>query len=119
MPHDWLDETGGRSTLDLVTLDRPVLFSFGEHVAWRNALGAADVAMVRVGVDTPALESWRTLCAVDEDGALLVRPDHHVAWRAQSSTQLHEVEHALDVLAGKSPRPISSRAPLPSASRLA
>ncbi len=110
MPHDWLEETGGRSTLDLVTLDRPVLFSFGEHVAWRNALGAADVAMVRVGVDTPALESWRTLCAVDEDGALLVRPDHHVAWRGQSSTQLHEVEHALDVLAGKIPaEPIVDR----------
>ena len=102
MPHDWLEETGGRSTLDLVTLDRPVLFSFGDHAAWRNALGAADVAMVRVGVDTPALESWRTLCAVDGDGALLVRPDHHVAWRAQSSTQLPELERALAVLAGKS-----------------
>ena len=103
MPHEWLEEIGGRSTLDFVTLDRPVLFSFGAHEVWRNALGVADVATVRVGVDTPVLDSWRTLCAVDEDGALLVRPDHHVAWRGQSSTQLPELKRALAVLAGKSP----------------
>lgn len=101
MPHAWLDATGERSTLDLVPLDRPVLFSFGDHEAWGNALGNAEVATVRVGVDTPALDSWRTVCDIGESGALLVRPDHHVAWRAHDSTQLPELARALDVIAGR------------------
>ena len=102
MPHAWLDETGGHSTLDLVPIDRPVLFSFGDHDAWANALGTADVATVRVGVDTPALEAWRTVCDVADSGALLVRPDHHVAWRAHASTQLPGLAEALAVVAGRS-----------------
>ncbi len=38
LPHAWLREVGGRSTLDLVPLGRPVLFSFGDHDAWADAL---------------------------------------------------------------------------------
>ena len=102
MPHAWVDETGGRSTLDLVPIDRPVLFSFGDHDTWGNALGTTDVATVRVGVDTPALDAWRVMCDVGESGALLVRPDHHVAWRARTSGQLPDLARALDVLAGRS-----------------
>ncbi len=100
MPHAWLEETGGRSTLDLVPLDRPVLFSFGDHDAWAEPLGTADVARVRVGVDTPALESWRRVCDVEETGALLVRPDQHVAWRARDADQAPELARALEVIAG-------------------
>ena len=102
MPHAWVDETGGRSTLDLVPIDRPVLFSFGDHDTWGNALGTTDVATVRVGVDTPALDAWRVMCDVGESGALLVRPDHHVAWRARTSAQSPDLSPALDVLAGRS-----------------
>lgn len=101
MPHAWLDEIGGRSTLDLVPVDRPVLFSFGDHEAWADAVGTAEVATVRVGVDTPALDAWRTLCDVDEGGALLVRPDHHVAWRARGAAQTPGLARALDVIAGR------------------
>jgi 2-polyprenyl-6-methoxyphenol hydroxylase-like FAD-dependent oxidoreductase len=101
MPHAWLEEVGGRSTLDLVPLDRPVLFSFGDHEVWGDARGSADVATVRVGVDTPALDSWRKVCDVGESGALLVRPDHHVAWRAHTSAQAPGLARALDVIAGR------------------
>ena len=45
LPHAWLGEVGGESTLDLVPLDRPVLFSFGDHEAW------AERARRRRGVD--------------------------------------------------------------------
>mgnify|MGYP001815154452 FL=1 len=102
MPHAWLSETGGRSTLDLVPVDRWVLFSFGDHERWERALGTAEVKTVRVGVDTPALEPWRTVCDVAETGALLVRPDQHVAWRAHTSARLPELAGALDVVAGRS-----------------
>jgi hypothetical protein len=102
LPHAWLGEVGGISTLDLVPLDRPVLFSFGDHDVWASALGAADVATVRVGVDTPALDSWRQVCGVDDTGAILVRPDHHVAWRAGDSALAPGLGQALDVVAGRS-----------------
>lgn len=102
LPHAWSSEVGSASTLDLVPIDRPVLFSFGDHAVWADALGAADVSMVRVGVDTPALESWRQVCEVDDTGALLVRPDQHVAWRASNVERSPELVHALDVIAGRS-----------------
>lgn len=101
LPHAWLSAVGGTSTLDLVPLDRPVLFSFGDHDDWADALGGADVSAVRVGVDTPALDAWRLMCDVDNTGALLVRPDHHVAWRACNVARSSELEHALDVVAGR------------------
>jgi 2-polyprenyl-6-methoxyphenol hydroxylase-like FAD-dependent oxidoreductase len=102
LPHAWLGETGGRSTLDLVPIDRPVLVSFGDHDVWAQALDDADVSLVRVGVDTPGLGSWRQVCEVDDTGALLVRPDHHVAWRARSAAQSPELRPALDAVAGRS-----------------
>ncbi|MEQ8842700.1 MAG: hypothetical protein RIB98_17090 [Acidimicrobiales bacterium] len=104
MPHAWLAETGGRSTLDLVPIDRPVLFSFGDHEGWastlRNVDTAAEVATVKVGVDTPELDAWRTLCELGPTGALLVRPDHHVAWRARSVEESSDLARALDAVTG-------------------
>ena len=105
MPHAWVDRTGGLSTLDLVPIDRPVLFSFGAHEAWAQALGEADipVATVRVGVDTPNLDTWRELCELEETGALLVRPDQHVAWRARRSEESPGLAHALQIVLGAGP----------------
>lgn len=111
MPHAWLQEVGGPSTLDLVPLDRPVLFTFADHAAWADALGAADVARVRVGVDTPPLDAWRRTCALSRDGALLVRPDQHVAWRAAHAEQQSALAFALDVLAGGARQPREAKVP--------
>ncbi|MFW2332747.1 FAD-dependent monooxygenase [Ilumatobacter sp.] len=108
LPHAWLDETGGRSALDLIPIDRPVLFSFGAHDTWERALGEpdtdADVVTVRIGVDTPVLDAWRDLCELEETGALLVRPDHHVAWRARSIDQASDLARAIDVVTGHTNR---------------
>ena len=76
--------------------------ALAEQQRYGNALGTTDVATVRVGVDTPALDAWRVMCDVGESGALLVRPDHHVAWRARTSAQSPDLSPALDVLAGRS-----------------
>lgn len=100
LPHGWLTEVGAKSTLDLVPLDRPVLFSFGEHDAWAAAVAAQPITSVRIGVDTPRLRSWRRVCGVGESGAVLVRPDQHVAWRAHDVGALPELGHAIDVVAG-------------------
>jgi hypothetical protein len=101
LPHAWLDRVGGTSTLDLVPVDRPVLVSFGHHETWAAALDGAPVAHVRVGVDTPALDRWRTVCEVGDDGALLVRPDQHIAWRAGGAERSSELGLALDAVAGR------------------
>lgn len=101
LPHAWLGDIGGRSTLDLVPFDRSVLFSFGAHDVWAGALGGGAVAHVRVGVDTPVLPRWQQVCGVEDTGAMLVRPDHHVAWRASDSAGLPDLARALDVIAGR------------------
>jgi 2,4-dichlorophenol 6-monooxygenase len=101
LPHAWLDHVGGASTLDLVPIDRPVLFSFGDHDRWAEMLDSAEVATVRVGVDTKPLDTWRDVCAVGETGALLVRPDHHVAWRAVAPDTSPGLGSALDAVAGR------------------
>jgi 2-polyprenyl-6-methoxyphenol hydroxylase-like FAD-dependent oxidoreductase len=101
LPHAWLDEVGGRSTLDLVPIGRPVLFTFGDHDRWAGELGDAAVELVRVGIDTPVLDAWRRLCGVGDGGALMVRPDQHVAWRALDASSSVDLGRALGVVTGR------------------
>ena len=97
LPHAWVGE--GRSTLDSVDSSAMTLFSFGNHVAWADAVESCTVPVnhVRVGVDIEPGAQWGTLCSVGADGALLVRPDQHIAWSAGRTP--HDAPGALrDVL---------------------
>jgi hypothetical protein len=75
LPHRWL--SSGRSTLDLVGDGRYLLLAGPAGAGWVTAaagFGAfLDAAQLPPGVDDPG---------TGERGALLVRPDHVVAWRA-------------------------------------
>ena len=87
LPHAWLDVDGQRrSSLDLVSYDGLTLISFGAHERWAEAITSAvtpPVVQVRIGADAhPAGDDWRTTCGIETTGALLVRPDQHVAWRS-------------------------------------
>ena len=88
LPHAWIEGDGGRrSTLDWIDFDGFTLLSFGEHDRWAAAVASAAPAPlthVRVGVDAAVSDAWRALCGVESGGALLVRPDQHVAWRCAS-----------------------------------
>lgn len=88
LPHAWLAGNGrARSTLDLVSLDRFTLLTLGEHDRWAEAIdavGHVPIAQVRIGPDAEPPDDWRHACGVESTGALLVRPDQHVAWRAAS-----------------------------------
>ncbi len=79
LPHAWLAD--GRSTLDLVRLGCLTLISFGEHDAWGDAVSDGDIPvhLVRMGVDAHASGEW--IVGIG-DGAILVRPDQHIAWRS-------------------------------------
>ncbi|MGH0037478.1 MAG: FAD-dependent monooxygenase [Myxococcota bacterium] len=87
LPHAWLTRDGERiSSLDLVRSDGFSLLSWREHDAWAEAVranGSLPLAHVRIGED--ALEPdghWADVCGLRPGGALLVRPDQHVAWRS-------------------------------------
>lgn len=84
LPHAWLDD--GKSTLDLVATTSMTLFSFGAHDEWAQALRDASLwaVQVRIGSDVSVSDDWREQCELGKDGALLVRPDQHVAWRSNA-----------------------------------
>jgi len=92
-PHVWLERAGQRlSTLDLFGTSF-VLLTGRAGTSWSQA--AAEVAETRhiplhtftVGSQGDLVDpggSWATTYGVEQDGAVLVRPDGHVAWRSRS-----------------------------------
>jgi 2,4-dichlorophenol 6-monooxygenase len=95
IPHAWLD-AGGRSlsTYDVTGRGRFTLIVDATDTAWSRAavtvageLGVpVDVVRIGLGGDcADATGAWRAQCHVAPDGAVLVRPDHHVGWRSQTA----------------------------------
>jgi 2,4-dichlorophenol 6-monooxygenase len=84
LPHAWVMRDGIRvSTLDLVVEDRFTLLT-GRDVPVAD-MGDA-VRVVVAGRDfLDADGRWAALSSIGDDGALLVRPDQHVAWRARAA----------------------------------
>ena len=85
LPHAWTGD--GRSTRDLVEPHAMTLISFGAHDDWARSSEGLDAPVnhVRVGIDTDISDDWRKACRLEPAGALLVRPDQHIAWRAESA----------------------------------
>ena len=116
LPHAWLDGRGRRiSTLDLVT---------GTHFSLITGIGGEDwtaaaqratevtgvpIDVHHIGTQDGLWDSygdWAELREVDSTGAVLVRPDRHVAWRverytADAATALCEVMQQLLMNIGK------------------
>jgi 2,4-dichlorophenol 6-monooxygenase len=95
--HAWLTKNQHPvPIIDLVGKGRfTLLTGVSGGPAWRAAAAAAgaefgiDVAVVTIGRGGDYEDSWGTYAAdseVAEDGALLVRPDHIIGWRADDST---------------------------------
>ena len=103
LPHAWTDD--GRSTLDLVEPGGLTLISLDAHDAWADALAAITVPVthVTIGGSTRIGDDWRELCRLGPTGALLVRPDHHVAWRADSAAPrfTNALAAAIDCIVGR------------------
>ncbi|NKY85985.1 NAD(P)-binding protein [Nocardia veterana] len=76
LPHRFLPD--GRSTLDLVDTEF-VLFTGPDGQPWHDC--GQPVPLRRTTMD----ESWCETVAIDTTGALLVRPDQTVAWRARTA----------------------------------
>jgi hypothetical protein len=93
-PHVWLTRDGRRmSTLDLIDM-RYTLFAGERGKPWGDAACAVAESL---GVPLGALtvgsgadvgdpeEQWPSAYGIEADGAVLVRPDGHVAWRRRSA----------------------------------
>jgi 2,4-dichlorophenol 6-monooxygenase len=97
LPHVWLhDRRGGRfSTLDLTGHGRfTVMTGIGGEgwVAAARTLSAEmgiEIATVTIGPRQEVEDfagHWARAREIGDSGCLLVRPDHHVAWRAEAAT---------------------------------
>jgi 2,4-dichlorophenol 6-monooxygenase len=87
LPHAWTVRDGVRvSTLDLLPPDRFALIAGPAGEAWIDAAAGVDrppLARLAIGRDVVDPDgAWTALLGIEKDGALLVRPDQHVAWRS-------------------------------------
>jgi 2-polyprenyl-6-methoxyphenol hydroxylase-like FAD-dependent oxidoreductase len=111
-PHAWLERAGVRiSTIDLFGRDF-VLLTGARGKTWRDA-GRAVAAGLGVPLDAFTIGpgddlhdvdgSWPAAYGVDDDGAVLVRPDAHVGWRhrAGAADPGAALEHALRSILGR------------------
>lgn len=92
LPHAWLERQGILvSTQDLVPQDRFLLLLGEGEAAWRKAAQRCGdaVTVVTVGEDGDVR---------DVAGAILVRPDQHVCWRAADAGEAHVLPEALAAL---------------------
>jgi 2,4-dichlorophenol 6-monooxygenase len=94
LPHAWVGDTMHRmAVLDLAPYHRFTLITGIAGEAWATAAAALarelDVPLATVVIGpgrdvTDLYYDWAKLREVDESGALLVRPDKHVAWRSMA-----------------------------------
>ncbi|GII62089.1 2,4-dichlorophenol 6-monooxygenase [Sphaerisporangium krabiense] len=97
LPHVWVTRDQHRvSTFDLCGRGRFTLLTGINGAAWRDA---AELVSKRFGVPLrvhsigrgcdyeDSYGDYQTMSEVGEDGVLLIRPDHMVAWRAASATE--------------------------------
>lgn len=112
LPHAWLEQDGKRvSTLDIIGHGRFTMLIGTQGEIWRQAVDrvaetyglAIDVQEVGSSGDFKDLGDWVRVRAVDEGGAILVRPDGHVGWRAltKSENAAHDLDLALGVILGR------------------
>ncbi|MFW6693951.1 FAD-dependent monooxygenase [Streptomyces sp. MAR4 CNX-425] len=96
LPHAWIERDGERlSTHDLVgRAGGFVLIAGPEGKAWCDAAAeaaeklAVPLTTVRIGDGaeyTAADARWAAVREITDEGAVLVRPDHHVAWRSRTA----------------------------------
>lgn len=97
LPHAWIGDTGV-STLDLVGNRAMTLISFGAFDEWDRAAAASEVPVTHQPLTAADVQpDFRALCGVGPSGAVLVRPDQHIAWRSDE-VDTHGLAQALEQL---------------------
>jgi 2-polyprenyl-6-methoxyphenol hydroxylase-like FAD-dependent oxidoreductase len=101
-PHVWLEGEGGTSVLDLFGADFVLACADPAWVDAADELHHAGIPLRVEVVPAEAAARWAEAYGVGLDGAVLVRPDGHVAWRtaAASAVPGARLGRALAVAAG-------------------
>ncbi|MCP2321259.1 2-polyprenyl-6-methoxyphenol hydroxylase [Nocardia amikacinitolerans] len=104
LPHAWINRNGVTiSTHDLL-IPGFTLITGRDGAAWGHALVEIDTKIpVQVCVPRRDFEiAGPGLCGIPDTGAILVRPDGHIAWRTDSSsaTAARDLAAALDSACG-------------------
>ena len=86
LPHAWVERAGEPiSTLDLLASDRFTLLTAASDPDWTEAAkSVTEFPLAHVAIGRDAIDgegAWAQVAELDPGGALLVRPDQHVAWR--------------------------------------
>ena len=89
LPHAWIGHTAEQiSTLDLLWPAGFTLLTTGNDAEWTQAAERLDRVPIRIiPIDITgdaSASKWAATCELKPGGALLVRPDQHVAWRARA-----------------------------------
>lgn len=94
VPHVWLDRCGSQvSTSDLVAPTGFTLYvGTAGHSGWQEAAARLPITVVHIGDDPSG--QWASVSGCGPGGAVLVRPDRHVAWRAPDAPSDHAAELA-------------------------
>lgn len=104
-PHVWLRRDGGAplSSIDLLSYDRFTLVTTPHGAAWRDAVSALPepaLASLEIGgALAPADGTWDSIRGIGAEGAILVRPDGHVAWRSAGAPEAPPADTLRGVLA--------------------
>ena len=99
-PHAWFESNGTRtSTIDLIGNGFVLLTASGGK-AWREA---ADDLVTEYQIDLKTMTindpDFMSAYALDEDGAVLVRPDGYIGWRSRSKAS-HSSPTLREAMAG-------------------
>jgi 2,4-dichlorophenol 6-monooxygenase len=113
LPHAWVGDAARKlSTLDLAPYTRFTLLTGIAGEAWATAAAAVatelgvplEAVIIGPGREvTDLYYDWTRIREVEEDGALLVRPDKHIGWRSMTLPQdpERELRAAMASLLGK------------------
>jgi 2-polyprenyl-6-methoxyphenol hydroxylase-like FAD-dependent oxidoreductase len=93
LPHAWVARDGRRvSTLDLVAREGLTLIAGSDAAPWERASsGQSATPVICVVEGRDFLDSdggWARVSGIGRSGAVLVRPDQHVAWYAAAPSAL-------------------------------
>jgi len=117
-PHAWLERDGARlSTIDLFGL-RFVLLAGRRGDAWSAAApqltapSYPPLVAHTIGAGHPITDpddAWQDAYEIDDEGAVLVRPDAHVAWRSRGASDdpAGALRAAMDGVLGRAAEPAS------------
>ena len=112
LPHAWIQHNQRQmSTLDIAGHGRLCLFIGIVGETWREAASivseelGVDLSVISIGFrceHDDVLGDWTAVRGVDDDGAMLVRPDRYIAWRSQraSSDAVGVLRNALRQILG-------------------